>query len=331
MNRLELYKTLEEKRNSKIIVYATSDRRGLETQISPDILSPFANHLDAMGETRKISLLLYTRGGNTLTAWSLVNLIRNYCEDFEIIIPFHCHSAGTLISLGANRILMTKQATLGPIDPSVNGPLNPQIPNNPNARVPVSVEFVDSYLNLAKKELNISDDATLGRILTHLADKIHPLTIGQVYRSKEQIKMLAKKLIKNQGLTPEREDKIVQFLSSDSGSHDYTIHRNEAIELGLNIDLPTADEYPLIKGIYQTIESDLKLRHPFDPKLIIGNNNNVQYTTNRAIIESVSGGRDVFISEGMLVKQVMKQNTPQGPIQKNMIQDNRLFEGWRHF
>ena len=48
-----------------------------------------------------------------------MNLIRNFCKYFEIIVPFNCHSAGTIISLGANRIVMTKQATLGPIDPSV--------------------------------------------------------------------------------------------------------------------------------------------------------------------------------------------------------------------
>jgi ClpP class serine protease len=73
---------------------------------------------------QQAQLYLYTRGGNTLAAWTLVNLIRNFCKDFEVIVPFNCHSAGTLISLGANRIVMTKQATLGPIDPSVNGPLN---------------------------------------------------------------------------------------------------------------------------------------------------------------------------------------------------------------
>ena len=79
-------------------------RKGLETQIASDIIPVFTEHLDKIGDADKITLLLYTRGGNTLTAWSLVNLIRNFCDDFEVIIPFNCHSAGTLISLGANRI-----------------------------------------------------------------------------------------------------------------------------------------------------------------------------------------------------------------------------------
>ncbi len=66
--RLEFYKELEQRRNSKLLVYVTSDRPNLGTQIASDILSPFTEHLDKIGDVDKISLLLYTRGGNTLAA-----------------------------------------------------------------------------------------------------------------------------------------------------------------------------------------------------------------------------------------------------------------------
>ena len=59
---------------------------------------------------------MYTRGGNTLAGWSIINLIRQFCDELEIIIPSKAHSTGTLMALGANSIIMTKQATLGPID-----------------------------------------------------------------------------------------------------------------------------------------------------------------------------------------------------------------------
>lgn len=54
---------------------------------------------------------------------------------------------------------MTKQAMLGPIDPSVNGPLNPAIPGvpGPNAKVPVSVEYVNAYIEMANKDFGITD------------------------------------------------------------------------------------------------------------------------------------------------------------------------------
>ena len=325
--RLDNYKKLEETRKSKLLVYVTSDRSNLGTQIASDILSPFTEHLDRIGDVEKISLFLYTRGGNTLAAWTLVNLIRNFCKDFEVIVPFNCHSAGTLISLGANRIIMTKQATLGPIDPSVNGPLNPAVPgtNNPNAKVPVSVEFVDAYLQMAKSELEITDQESLAKILIDLSQHIHPLTLGQVYKSKSQIQMLAEKLLEHQDITKESKKSIIKFLCSESGSHDYTIHRKEAKNLGLEIEKPDMELYGLIKEIYDDIESEFELRSPFDPNVLLGSRNQVQYQLRRAIIESVEYGTDVFLSEGDVSKQIVQQ----GQQQQTLIQDNRTFEGWR--
>ena len=40
--RLNLYKQLEEQRNSKLLVYVTGTIDGLETQIAIDILSKFS-------------------------------------------------------------------------------------------------------------------------------------------------------------------------------------------------------------------------------------------------------------------------------------------------
>ena len=77
-----------------------------------------------------------------------MNLIRIFCDELEVLVPMKALSAGTLISIGADRIVMTKQAALGPIDPSVNHPLNPQvsIDGRPPKLVPVSVESVRGYL-----------------------------------------------------------------------------------------------------------------------------------------------------------------------------------------
>jgi hypothetical protein len=324
-NRLKDYAKIEEVRNSKIIIYCTSDRKNAETNIAPDILGLFVNHLDKIGDVDKITLFLYSRGGVTLAGWSLVNLIRGFCKDFEVIIPFHCHSTATLIALGANRIIMTKQATLGPIDPSTNGLMNPQTNiNNQLVRVPVSVEHVSGYLEMAKNELKITDSAHLKDIYLKLTDLIHPLSLGNVYRSKSQIQMLARKLLKFHEIEEENIEKVINFLCSESGSHDYTIHRTEAKEsLGLNIEIPNEDLYRLIKNVYEDIETELELRNAFEPNIILSVSNPYNYKLKRALIESIVGESDVFISEGTLSKQAL----PNG---QSTITDNRTFEGWKH-
>lgn len=334
--RLENYKKIEKLRNSKLLVYITGDRPGLETQIHPEILDYFINHLDNLKREKKITLFLYTRGGSTLAAWSLTNLIRQFCDEFEVLIPSKAHSSGTLISLGANTIIMTKQATLGPIDPSLNSPLNPQnpqVPNNPQARLPVSVESIKGYFELAKKDLQIKDTQSIANILIGLSNQVHPLVLGDVYRSRAQIQMLARKLLSKQIKDKKSIDKIIAFLCSDSGSHDYTIYRREAKEeLGLNIEKPDDDFYQLIKETFISIQDELELKKAFDPNMILGTNNQMDYSCRRALIESIAGGTDVFVSEGTLLRRAIPipeaPNLP--PLQRFVIEDQRKFEGWKH-
>lgn len=325
-DRIDLYKELETKRNSKLLVYVTSHRLGMETSIASDVLPWFTEHLDIIENAEKISLYLITNGGETLTAWSLVNLIRSFCEKFEVVIPFNCFSSGTLISLGAASLLMTKQATLGPIDPSTNGQFNPVL-NGTNQRLPVSVEFVNAYIEMAKKEFGITNQDNMTEILLNLSDKIHPLALGQVYRSRQQIQMLAKKLMSWQHFDEEKEKRIISFLCSESGSHDYAIRRKEARDsLGLNIEKPDQETYKVIKAIYDNISSELEFSNPYIPEIILGANNTANYSCRRCLIESVQGGTDVIVTNGSLTKQMVP--TPAG--NKLMIQDNRVFEGWMH-
>lgn len=328
-DRIELYRKLEEKLGSKVIVYITSDRAGFEANIAQDVIDLFINQLDGIGIQEKISLYLYTRGGDTAAAWNIVNLLRQYCDKLEVVIPHKAHSAGTLISIGANSIIMTKQATLGPIDPSVNTPLNPPIPNAPpQNNYPVSVEAVKGYLAFAKEELSIKDDMALSNIMIKLSEYVHPLVLGQVYRARAQIKMLAEKLLTNQVTDNAKIKDIISFLCSDSGSHDYTINRREAKDaLGLNVQKPDNELYAIIKSIYDDISTELGFGIPFDP-IAVSQINGGAYNVNRALIESIDGGNDAFVTEGV-IKRIPVQGAPGQPEQQ-AIQTTKVFEGWKH-
>lgn len=316
-DRIALYKQLEEAFNSKILVYVTSDRPNMSAQIAPDVIDYFIDHLDKIGPCDKISLFLYTRGGDTSAARNIVNLLRMYCETLQVIVPHKAHSSGTIISLGANEVVMTKQATLGPIDPSLHTALNPRVPDG--SLFPVSVEAVKGYLEFAKNELSITDNASLASIFEKLSDFVHPLVLGEVYRSKAQIQMMAEQLIQNQVTDPDKIKKIIAFLCSESGSHDYTINRREAQnELGLNVRKPSPEQYELIKKLYDDINDELLFSKPFMITEVNG-----AYAARRCLLESVVGGSDYFSTEGVVVRASM----PDGQI---AIQNRVNFEGWRH-
>ena len=188
--RRALYRTIENARGSRVLAFVTSDRPNLETQIAQDSVDLFVDLLDKIGPTQRISLLLHTNGGQTSAAWRLINLIRTFCDELEVLIPLKALSAGTLISLGADRIVMTKQAALGPIDPSLTHPLSPVIPfGNQAARVPVSVEAVRGYLDAVRQDLGVRNQTALAGVIVDLANKVHPLVLGEIFRSREQIRI----------------------------------------------------------------------------------------------------------------------------------------------
>lgn len=324
--RQKLLEKLENSRDSKALLYVTGDRPGWETQISSDAFDCFVDHLDEIGVVKRISLLLYTRGGDTLAGWSLINLIKQFCEELEVIIPHKCHSCGTLIALGANKIVMTKQATLGPIDPSVNTPLNPGVAGAPpDARVPVSVEGIQGFINLARDELEIGNEGRLTDVLIELSRQVHPLVLGQVIRAKSQIQMLARRLLAGQVTDDKQVNELINFLTSESGSHDYTINRREARQLGLQIESPDDGLYDLIKDIYDDFKAELELTFPFDLEAHLGANQTEDYELKRVLVESVGGGSFSFQSEGTLAR--VQLPTPDGPQQG--VNDTRKFEGWR--
>jgi hypothetical protein len=328
-DRKALYSALAAARRSKLIAFITGDRPGMETQISAEAYDKFVDQLDRIGVVPKISLYLYTRGGDTLAAWSLVNLIRQFCDDFEVIVPSKAHSAGTLICLGANRIMMTKQATLGPIDPSINNPLNPQIPGAaPDARVPVSVEMINGFFELTGNQLKINNQKDLAALLVKLMEAVHPLVLGHAYRAKTQIQMLARKLVTRQVKAKGSVEKIISFLCSESGSHDYTIHRREARDsLGLKIEKPDDALYALIKTVYDDVVAELNLSTRFDLNTVMAGQQQAGYSCKRVLIETADGGSHSFISEGSLQQ---RQIQIQPGVQHTAIQDSRSFEGWRY-
>lgn len=324
--RRAILSNIETARSSKAILYVTGDRPGMETQVSPEIVDLFVDHLDAMWPATKISLILHTNGGNTAAAWRLVNLLRTFCDELEVIVPFKALSAGTLISLGANTIVMTKQASLGPIDPSLDGPLNPIIPGTPNQRAAVSVEAIQGYLDVAQNELKISDPNSLMQIWVSLSDKIHPLVLGQIYRTRQQIRDLAQRLLSLQKDNQDAHERIIKFLCSDSGSHDHSINRREARELGLNIENPSQQFYELLRWLQLDYTQELKLREPYNPDTELSGKPQSDYKISRALIESVNFGSHQFVSEGTLT--AVPVPTPNG-IPQIAYQDVRKFEAWR--
>lgn len=66
-----------------------------------------------------LTLLLHSPGGVPNAAETIVDYLRSKFDDVEVIVPAFAMSAGSMISLSANRIVMGRQSQLGPFDPQM--------------------------------------------------------------------------------------------------------------------------------------------------------------------------------------------------------------------
>jgi len=337
----ELIKKIEQIRGSRVITYLTSDRQGpVNARVAMDIIPIISKQLRNIGKTEKIDLFLYSTGGDTMVPWRLVSMIREYCDKFSVLIPHKAHSAATMISLGADEIVMSDLSELSPIDPSTANVFNPQDPQNPQNKIPISVEDVMAYFDLAKNKFGIKNDEQLAMIFNKFVEsnpQIHPLALGNVNRMHNLIRILAKRLLKSH-TSPMREEeieKIVDYFTEKLYSHQYFIGRKEAKEdLGVK-SVVFADESlsKALSDLYEEYVKEMNLGVMWNAENELGiNTMQTRKDYKIAYIESsqLANYFELLIEYKKQQVNIM-QPTPQGPIQipQEQVGFRIVGQGWK--
>ncbi len=103
-------------RGRDVLVYAADLTKGsAPISISYEDLLFIRDQLDNL-DGRALDLILETPGGLGEVAEDIVKLIRDKYEDFAVIVPGWAKSAGTIITMAADEILMEPASALGPVD-----------------------------------------------------------------------------------------------------------------------------------------------------------------------------------------------------------------------
>ncbi|MBV6449320.1 MAG: hypothetical protein MHPDNHAH_00030 [Anaerolineales bacterium] len=284
--RIKLLKSIQKKRNSKVITYITSDREGLSASIAGDVVSILHEHILAIKPDKrdKLDLFIYSRGGDSDVPWAIVSMFREYSKEgaFSVLIPYRAHSAATVISLGADEIVMTKKAELGPIDITLqSSPYNPTEKETPR-RLPISVEDVNGYFSLLKKVGCERPEETM-KGFEQLTTQVHPLALGIVSRLLQQTELVALRLLGTRAnpFPEEKNREIVKRLSSEIFSHRHTISRTEAVkQLGLS-QVVYAEDAKIdtdIWELYKEYRGLFLFEMPFKPEEHLVLNNIEEFT-----------------------------------------------------
>ncbi|MCK5123043.1 MAG: hypothetical protein KAQ87_02750 [Candidatus Pacebacteria bacterium] len=303
-----LIQKIQKSRNSKLITYVTGDRQPFVTKVAEDIIPIFARHLEKIGKQDKISLFLYTRGGDMITPIRLIKLMRSYANEIEMIIPYRAHSAGTLISIGADKIVMGRLGELSPVDPSTGHSFNPENPINKKQKMEISVEDLNSYFLLAKEKAGVKDEQMVN-VFEDLTAKIHPLSLGNAYRATRMAKQITEKLLLMHFDKTDDQDKIesiVKEITGDICIHGYPITRDEADSLGLNMVEPDTELEKTMWELYENYAEKMELKKKFDPVAILGGQEMATFKYSGAFIESADL-TDSFVFNGK-IRRMIKDN-----------------------
>ncbi len=245
--RVNLIERLEQLRDSKVLVYFSY------TPLDDTILVPLYKQLKDIGHTKKIDLVLHSYGGAVDTPYKVVTLIREFCEEFAVIVPFVAKSAASMLVLGADEVVMGPISELGPIDPLVKHPVYKDI------LVPVqAVWHCLDYLQ--RSIINSSDPEVTSFMVTPLLDKLDPWLIGDYEKTIKASQQYAETLLTRYMLKNDlgRIPNVTRALTEGYFSHGYPIGWREAKDLGLKVTEAYGELWDVIWKLYLGYEDLFK-------------------------------------------------------------------------
>ena len=268
--RLDLIKKIEKLRGSNVICFLTSIRQGAGGNMADDSVRVFFDHLLKLKKrpVPKLDIFLCSNGGSSTVPWRLVSLFREFTKFFSVIVPYRAYSAATMLALGADEIVMHPFGELGPIDPTVSNEFNP-VEEGTNRRLGISVEDVKAYVTFVKSTVGITHEDELVKALEVLAQKVHPLALGNVERFISQSRMMGRKIMRTHMADGEEHiiADIIENLASKLYFHGHPINRVEAKQ---ELKLKVVDELKpeleqAIWDLYLLYEKEFKTNEAFNP------------------------------------------------------------------
>lgn len=122
--RQALAEISQRRNNSNVVFYGSAflQKPGVPPiflQINHDDVNGLMSALYGLDFARPLVLILHTPGGVTNAIETIGEYLLSKFQRIEVVVPTLAMSAGTMLSLAANEIIMGRQSQLGPIDPQL--------------------------------------------------------------------------------------------------------------------------------------------------------------------------------------------------------------------
>lgn len=225
-----------QKRGSRhVIFYASAFLQKPHTppmwlQLMSEEINGLMAVMHGMDWSRGLVLVLHTPGGATNAAETVVSYLREKFGSIECVVPTFAMSAGTMIALATDKIIMGRQSQLGPIDPQM-----PMDGRTVSARA-----VVDQF---AKAKSEILADVKTAHVWAPILQRIGPSLLLEAENALEYSERMVARWLErwmfSQSQDPGALGRCTAQHFNDAGthkSHGRRIDRAEAREHGVVVE-----------------------------------------------------------------------------------------------
>lgn len=214
-----------------------SDRTGRNTILyfstflhkskNPDVIindkdiNAFMENVHNLDKKKGLDLIIHTPGGDLAATEQIIYYLKScFKNDIRAIVPQMAMSAGSLISVSCQSIIMGKQSCIGPFDPQLNG-----VPCQSVLR-----EFKKAISDVEKHP------SSLGLWQT-IISKLNPTFITLCEQADELSEELTEKILSDKGMDATERETIKKLFSKNENSKTHSRHFDKTAckNVGLNI------------------------------------------------------------------------------------------------
>lgn len=237
---------IEQWRKSRVLVLAAS-------HLDNELLPALYDACQEFGHAPRLDVVLHGRGGVVNAARRIALFLRGRTDRLGFIVPFHCESAATLLTLCGDETVAGELALFSPIDPLLDGTKGGSY----------SGLDIKLFGDMAQHWFGVEGDSARAGALALLCNSIFPPSLTAFYRTTLELAQIGEELLAFQlpAIDPARRREIVQHLLSAYHSHNYAITPDELARLGLNVVRDEALEpmaWALSKQLQATIGGGLR-------------------------------------------------------------------------
>jgi flagellar hook-basal body complex protein FliE len=260
-------KDLGNKLGAPVVAYIANTMHPISAIIQADV-DPVMDFVKvASRSSKEVYLIVESSGGDGNVAEKSLYVFKEvFTKSFNVIIPNIAKSAATMLSIGADKIIMGTNSELGPIDPQIAV----MLPSGQSQYVPA--KSITGALTNIKKE--IEKNEKLVTMYYPVLQQIRPETIKFCEDAILFSKSFAKRWLKDGSMKGKSETAIektaFELITGDRfNMHGSVINHQEAKEsLNLNVEFwdQTDERWQLLWDYYLRVKANFQM-NPVSAKL----------------------------------------------------------------